>query len=196
MSRSDPSRPSTWSLGLRHSEPLAIGDSSRYQRVSCSMSHRLRPTESRDCFGQDVASRALLLRPVRSLLRSGRYVHVCFCLFCLLSMCVCRGAGRGVLVSVQEAPECLCSAVGFHEKDGKAFCRKDYFDMFAPKCGGCARAILENYISALNALWHPECFVCRVSLVGLGSSLGAGTAHRPPAFPVGVLHALHQRQLL
>nr|XP_020448252.1 paxillin-like [Monopterus albus] len=50
---------------------------------------------------------------------------------------------------------------GFHEKNGKAFCRKDYFDMFAPKCGGCARAILENYISALNALWHPECFVCR-----------------------------------
>lgn len=35
--------------------------------------------------------------------------------------------------------------------------------MFAPKCGGCARAILENYISALNSLWHPECFVCRVS---------------------------------
>ncbi|XP_064210238.1 paxillin isoform X3 [Anguilla rostrata] len=51
---------------------------------------------------------------------------------------------------------------GFHEKDGKAYCRKDYFDMFAPKCGGCARAILENYISALNSLWHPECFVCRV----------------------------------
>uniref|UniRef100_A0A3Q3AT12 Paxillin n=1 Tax=Kryptolebias marmoratus TaxID=37003 RepID=A0A3Q3AT12_KRYMA len=50
---------------------------------------------------------------------------------------------------------------GFHEKDGKAYCRKDYFDMFAPKCGGCYRAILENYISALNNLWHPECFVCR-----------------------------------
>ncbi|XP_069475844.1 paxillin isoform X3 [Ambystoma mexicanum] len=50
---------------------------------------------------------------------------------------------------------------GFHERDGKAYCRKDYFDMFAPKCGGCARAILENYISALNSLWHPECFVCR-----------------------------------
>ncbi|XP_052454481.1 paxillin isoform X1 [Carassius gibelio] len=50
---------------------------------------------------------------------------------------------------------------GFHEKEGKAYCRKDYFDMFAPKCGGCTRAILENYISALNALWHPECFVCR-----------------------------------
>ncbi|KAM8865177.1 paxillin-like isoform 2-T2 [Synchiropus picturatus] len=50
---------------------------------------------------------------------------------------------------------------GFHEKDGKAYCRKDYFDMFAPKCGGCAKAILENYISALNSLWHPQCFVCR-----------------------------------
>ncbi|KAK7916012.1 hypothetical protein WMY93_011773 [Mugilogobius chulae] len=50
---------------------------------------------------------------------------------------------------------------GFHEKEGKAFCRRDYFDMFAPKCGGCSRAILENYISALNSLWHPECFVCR-----------------------------------
>lgn len=59
---------------------------------------------------------------------------------------------------------------GFHEKDGKAYCRKDYFDMFAPKCGGCARAILENYISALSNLWHPECFVCRVrSLVSAGS---------------------------
>lgn len=56
------------------------------------------------------------------------------------------------------------SSRGFHEKDGKAYCRKDYFDMFAPKCGGCARAILENYISALSSLWHPECFVCRVSV--------------------------------
>lgn len=41
--------------------------------------------------------------------------------------------------------------------------------MFAPKCGGCARAILENYISALSSLWHPECFVCRVSTSGSGS---------------------------
>lgn len=60
-------------------------------------------------------------------------------------------------------PFCVRWPSGFHEKDGKAYCRKDYFDMFAPKCGGCARAILENYISALNSLWHPECFVCRVS---------------------------------
>lgn len=52
---------------------------------------------------------------------------------------------------------------GFHERDGKAYCRNDYFDMFAPKCAGCNRAIMENYISALNAQWHADCFVCRVS---------------------------------
>lgn len=54
---------------------------------------------------------------------------------------------------------------GFHERDGKPYCRNDYFDMFAPKCNGCNRAIMENYISALNSQWHPDCFVCRVSNV-------------------------------
>lgn len=50
---------------------------------------------------------------------------------------------------------------GFHERDGKPYCRDDYFDMFAPKCGGCSRPIMENYISALNSQWHADCFVCR-----------------------------------
>lgn len=50
---------------------------------------------------------------------------------------------------------------GFHERDGKPYCRTDYFEMFAPKCNGCNRAIMENYISALNSQWHPDCFVCR-----------------------------------
>ena len=54
---------------------------------------------------------------------------------------------------------------GFHERDGKPYCREDYFDMFAPKCGGCNRAIMENYISALNSQWHPDCFVCRVGII-------------------------------
>lgn len=52
---------------------------------------------------------------------------------------------------------------GYHEKDGKPYCRADYFDLFAPKCGGCNTAITDNYISALNSQWHPDCFVCRVS---------------------------------
>ncbi|CAG2100472.1 unnamed protein product [Medioppia subpectinata] len=50
---------------------------------------------------------------------------------------------------------------GYHEKDGKPYCRSDYFDLFAPKCGGCNTAITDNYISALSTQWHPECFVCR-----------------------------------
>eukprot|EP00112_Aurelia_sp_Birch-Aquarium-sp1_P004379 Seg1494.10 transcript_id=Seg1494.10/GoldUCD/mRNA.D3Y31 product=Paxillin protein_id=Seg1494.10/GoldUCD/D3Y31 len=49
---------------------------------------------------------------------------------------------------------------GYHEKDGKPFCREDYYGLFAPKCSGCDRAIMDNYISALNGHWHPECFVC------------------------------------
>lgn len=50
---------------------------------------------------------------------------------------------------------------GFHEMNGKAYCREDYLENFAPRCGGCGRPILDNYISALNRHWHPECFVCR-----------------------------------
>jgi len=52
---------------------------------------------------------------------------------------------------------------GFHEYQGKPYCRRDYYNVFAPKCGSCLKPIIDNYISALNAQWHPECFVCRVS---------------------------------
>ena len=52
---------------------------------------------------------------------------------------------------------------GFHEKDGKAYCRADFFQMFAPRCKGCTRAIQANFITALGTQWHPECFVCQVS---------------------------------
>lgn len=49
---------------------------------------------------------------------------------------------------------------GFHERDGKPFCREDYYAMFAPRCGGCGEPIMDSYISALSAHWHAECFVC------------------------------------
>lgn len=65
---------------------------------------------------------------------------------------------------------------GFHEKEGKPYCRDDYFDMFAPKCGACNRAIMENYISALNSQWHPDCFVCRVSFVRFARVFTGSTA--------------------
>lgn len=49
---------------------------------------------------------------------------------------------------------------GFHEKDGLVFCRTDYFQHFAPKCGMCNKPIVENFITALNQQWHPKCFAC------------------------------------
>ncbi|XP_023378175.1 transforming growth factor beta-1-induced transcript 1 protein isoform X6 [Pteropus vampyrus] len=50
---------------------------------------------------------------------------------------------------------------GFHEREGRPYCRQDFLQLFAPRCQGCQGPILDNYISALSALWHPDCFVCR-----------------------------------
>ncbi|XP_062974780.1 leupaxin [Elgaria multicarinata webbii] len=49
---------------------------------------------------------------------------------------------------------------GFHEKDGKPYCQKDFQALFSPKCRGCDRPVMSQYLSAMNAVWHPECFVC------------------------------------
>lgn len=51
---------------------------------------------------------------------------------------------------------------GFHEKDGKAYCRECYYENYAPHCKRCDKAIMEGFITALNAQWHPECFSCKV----------------------------------
>lgn len=49
---------------------------------------------------------------------------------------------------------------GFLEKDGKPYCCKDFYHLFAPKCSGCGESVKENYLTAANGTWHPECFVC------------------------------------
>lgn len=49
------------------------------------------------------------------------------------------------------------------EKDGKPYCNKDFYHLFAPRCSGCGESVRENYLSAANGTWHPECFVCAVS---------------------------------
>ncbi|XP_068100248.1 transforming growth factor beta-1-induced transcript 1 protein [Hyperolius riggenbachi] len=51
---------------------------------------------------------------------------------------------------------------GFHEKDGDPYCSDDYFRLFGAVCAGCSQPVKESYISALNGLWHPQCFVCNV----------------------------------
>lgn len=49
---------------------------------------------------------------------------------------------------------------GFHEKDGRAYCKNDFFELFANKCASCHLPITANYITALNVQWHPDCFTC------------------------------------
>ncbi|XP_041862867.1 leupaxin [Melanotaenia boesemani] len=49
---------------------------------------------------------------------------------------------------------------GFLEKDGKPYCSKDFYHLFAPKCSGCGDSVRENYLTAANGTWHSECFVC------------------------------------
>ncbi|XP_056132548.1 paxillin isoform X2 [Lampris incognitus] len=49
---------------------------------------------------------------------------------------------------------------GFLEKDGKPYCTRDFYQLFAPKCSGCGEPVRENYLTAANGTWHPECFVC------------------------------------
>lgn len=63
--------------------------------------------------------------------------------------------------------------------------------MFAPKCGGCNRAIMENYISALNSQWHPDCFVCRVGVVRKIHGLIIGICFQQPE----IINALFSRVL-
>ncbi|XP_056234284.1 leupaxin [Seriola aureovittata] len=54
----------------------------------------------------------------------------------------------------------LFGSEGFLEKDGKPYCCKDFYHLFAPKCSGCGESVRENYLTAANGTWHPECFVC------------------------------------
>jgi paxillin len=49
---------------------------------------------------------------------------------------------------------------GYHERDGKAYCRQCHAEAYAPRCGGCSTPIIDNYISSLDRQWHPTCFVC------------------------------------
>uniref|UniRef100_A0A8C7LY02 Leupaxin n=1 Tax=Oncorhynchus mykiss TaxID=8022 RepID=A0A8C7LY02_ONCMY len=55
----------------------------------------------------------------------------------------------------------VCTAeLGFLEKDGKPYCHRDFYHLFAPKCSGCGEPVKENFLTAANGTWHPNCFVC------------------------------------
>ncbi|XP_030339781.1 leupaxin isoform X1 [Strigops habroptila] len=58
---------------------------------------------------------------------------------------------------------------GFLVQGGRPYCRQDFLAMFAPKCLGCERPVMDSYLSALRGVWHPECFVCADCLSGFDS---------------------------
>ncbi|NXI24682.1 LPXN protein, partial [Sterrhoptilus dennistouni] len=78
---------------------------------------------------------------------------------------------------------------GFLERNGKPYCHQDFLAMFAPKCQGCERPVLDNYLSALEAVWHTECFVCTECLSGFAG----GSFFELEGRPYCELH-FHQRQ--
>ncbi|XP_075611841.1 leupaxin-like isoform X2 [Balearica regulorum gibbericeps] len=78
---------------------------------------------------------------------------------------------------------------GFHERSGKPYCHQDFLAMFAPKCQGCERPVTDNYLSALQGVWHSECFVCAECM----SSFASGSFFELEGRPYCELH-FHQRQ--
>jgi len=74
---------------------------------------------------------------------------------------------------------CFMHVAGFLEKDGKPYCCKDFYQLFAPKCSGCGESVRENYLTAANGTWHPECFVCAVSFVPRTTHARFWLAHEP-----------------
>jgi paxillin len=55
---------------------------------------------------------------------------------------------------------------GYHEHHDKAYCRPCYIELFAPYCRGCNKPIVDKIcVTALDAKWHQDCFVCRVGLI-------------------------------
>ncbi|XP_055343065.1 transforming growth factor beta-1-induced transcript 1 protein-like isoform X2 [Paramacrobiotus metropolitanus] len=83
----------------------------------------------------------------------------------------CKGPIKDTCYTALEAswhPECFCcarcnTAFGeepFHEREGRPFCDNCYLASFAPQCQGCRKPISGTYLTALDAQWHRDCFVC------------------------------------
>jgi len=58
----------------------------------------------------------------------------------------------------------------FYEKDDRAYCEHDYFELFGERCSACNGTIRGECVSALNRKYHSEHFVCSYCQVQLGST--------------------------
>jgi len=61
----------------------------------------------------------------------------------------------------------LCTTCGsllgsgnFYEQEGQPQCERCFYSHFCMQCVGCGLPITTQVINALNANWHPSCFVC------------------------------------
>ena len=76
----------------------------------------------------------------------------------------CQAAVRHMLIATISMTSVVW-CVGCREVLSVALCRcrDDYYELFAPRCGGCGHPISEQFITALSQQWHTHCFVCAVS---------------------------------
>jgi hypothetical protein len=58
------------------------------------------------------------------------------------------------------ACEKVISGGDFIEKKGRPFHPDCYHELYSPRCSGCGKPIINDYIKALGKLWHEEHFVC------------------------------------
>ncbi|CAJ0937884.1 unnamed protein product [Ranitomeya imitator] len=62
----------------------------------------------------------------------------------------------------------LIGTTNFFEKEGRPYCERDYFSLYAPRCALCDLPILQNLVTALGQTWHPEHFCCKICKKTIG----------------------------
>lgn len=67
----------------------------------------------------------------------------------------------------------------FYERDGKAYCKDDFEKMFASKCRGCSKPIIDKAVIALDAKWHKDCFKCKKCKKAISSNTFAVDDNMP-----------------
>ncbi|PWN53163.1 hypothetical protein IE53DRAFT_208782 [Violaceomyces palustris] len=70
------------------------------------------------------------------------------------------GADPG-LVSADEDGKIQAGGMAFVVHKGYPYCEKCHINLHKPRCKACKKPIVTDLVSALNAKWHPECFVCK-----------------------------------
>ncbi|XP_076107058.1 LIM domain kinase 2-like isoform X3 [Mytilus galloprovincialis] len=66
-----------------------------------------------------------------------------------------------------------CLTTWYFEKDGKLYCKKDYWDIYGEACNRCGLVITGPVMVAGEHRYHPECFQC----ISCRSYIGDGDAY-------------------